>query len=1312
MFEALELRGKHVAKLGDEDLRTLVVKLCEAELRRTSRPLSAILAGGNQTATDGGVDVRVQLEADTLFAATLEPVASSSAAAPMPEGEAGVPAEDEESGDAAIPGDFILRADTGYQVKCENMSAGAIKEEMRPKPKGALRESIKELIAKKGAYIIVSSQGTLSDSRLKERKKAMRDAVSDQPTHDDLLVDFYDRDRLARWVREYPGVEQWLRDRIDDRLQGWRGYGAWAGVEVDYLVDETARVVERPGASAARALSVAQGLGQIRKALSRPGQVARLVGLSGTGKTRLVQALFEDKVGEGEALDQALVMYTDLGDEPEPSAREMLLRMAAEGRRVIFVVDNCKPDLHRTLANVVIQHKDHLSLLTVEYDVAEDDEPEATDVFELAPASDTVLEGILQRLVPHLSGLDRHRITEFAGGNARIALALARTVDKGETLGVLNDAELFKRLFRQNQADDPELLRAAQVCSLVYSFEGEDTKTQGAELRVLATLAEMTPRELFGHVGRLKRRDLVQARSKWRAVLPPALANRLAKWALQEIPAVDITDAFEANERLLISFSRRLEYLHDSEEACAIASRWIEDERWLADPAQLSDVGRKLFINLAPLVPGKVLTSLERALDPANAENFLPLQMGSVHDWVALVRHLAYPAAAFDRAALLLLTLAEQEDGNTVDCRGAWKELFRIGLSGTEAPPSQRVKLLERLLATAQGKRRELVWAAVEAMLEANHISSSHDFSFGARPHGYGWQPETHADVVAWFESAFTLLRRIAKSGEDGLRQARTALAGHFREVWACGVDSQLKALMLEVSAGAGWPAGWVATRSVLRFDRKHMTAQSLAALQELDAAMSPKDLEQQVRAFTFGHSGGLLDVVDAVDDSDEAEDRNAVSSYERVNQHVLELGAALAQDDQLLTRLLRELFVEESGRQIYLGQGLGAATQDAAKHWAVLTDAFVRTESGTNFGLLSGFVRGVRRKNPAEALALLEGVVSATKLDACYPALLGAPHDDAEGDMLIASMQRGTARPHQYTLRTPGEDGHGLSVGKFCQAVEVLAHMEKGLLPAIEEVGTELSLRKSRKEPVPPEIAVLARNLLAMFNFEDARHNVAWRVNELAKCALDGPEAASAAAQFAVRFAAAMDNYRTHSEEFGDVACTLFRLQPQLALDAFLSKPNPRRHLGFRARFVARHGSIVQCAPEEVLMQWIAVEPAIRAPLVAQEIDIFSKPTKENASALDDASDEVVLSPLASRLLALAPDKSAVLQAFGRHFSPSHWSGSLAQTLAPHQGLLEKLMVEPDPVVATWAERSLDVMRQRIEQDQRMHAREEQSFE
>jgi hypothetical protein len=289
----------------------------------------------------------------------------------------------------------------------------------------------------------------------------------------------------------------------------------------------------------------------MRAALGKPGQVSRLVGLSGTGKTRLVQALFEPVEGTGSPLERGRLLYTDLGHSPDPSAREMLLRLGEAGQRAMVIVDNCNPNAHRTLTEVARQFPAHLSLLTVEYDVADEDSPEATDVFELAPSSGPVLESILARLAPHLDSSDRIRIVEFAGGNARIALALAGTVAAGETLGTLNDGELFRRLFRQGQADDEGLLRAAEACSLVYSFDGEDTQSDASELRI-------SGRELFRHVSTLMRRDLVQSRSKWRAVLPPALANRLARSALQSIPRADIVDAFMSSERLLVSFSRRL----------------------------------------------------------------------------------------------------------------------------------------------------------------------------------------------------------------------------------------------------------------------------------------------------------------------------------------------------------------------------------------------------------------------------------------------------------------------------------------------------------------------------------------------------------------------------------------------------------------------------------------------------------------------------------------------------------------------------------------------------------------------------------
>jgi len=56
-----EIEGQHIAELNDEDLRTLIARLCEAELHCKGSPISAVTAGGDQNAPDGGLDVRVDL---------------------------------------------------------------------------------------------------------------------------------------------------------------------------------------------------------------------------------------------------------------------------------------------------------------------------------------------------------------------------------------------------------------------------------------------------------------------------------------------------------------------------------------------------------------------------------------------------------------------------------------------------------------------------------------------------------------------------------------------------------------------------------------------------------------------------------------------------------------------------------------------------------------------------------------------------------------------------------------------------------------------------------------------------------------------------------------------------------------------------------------------------------------------------------------------------------------------------------------------------------------------------------------------------
>src|SRR3984885_324879 len=492
-----DITGEDILLLNDEDLRELIGRLCEAEVQKMNLSPLAVTYGGNQNAKDGGIDVRVTLP--------VQPV----------------------------PGCAIVRSHTGFQSKAEDMPRGSITDEM--KPGGNVRASIVELANLGGSYIIVSSKGSVSDSSLNDRLTAMTDAVSDLPNAASLHLAFYDRNRLATWVRDNSGLASWAREKIGRALSGWRPYGDWPVSnegETTYLVDEKLRI--QGPETQGQGDSALAGIEQIRTRLTQPKGIVRLVGLSGTGKTRLAQALFDRRIGEG-GLAPSLAIYTNLSDDPSPQPIALASNLIAEQKRYIMVVDNCPPELHGRLSALCRAANSTLSLLTIEYDVR-DDQPEGTEVFELQPASDDLIEKLLQRRVPDLSQVNSRSVAKFASGNARVAIALASTIDIGETVAELRDHEVFQRLFRQRRSESESLLQTAQACSLVYSFQGEDTSEgETAELWMLADLFDRDVRSIHPYLVELQPRDLLQRRGSWRALLPHAIANRLAVLALGDI---------------------------------------------------------------------------------------------------------------------------------------------------------------------------------------------------------------------------------------------------------------------------------------------------------------------------------------------------------------------------------------------------------------------------------------------------------------------------------------------------------------------------------------------------------------------------------------------------------------------------------------------------------------------------------------------------------------------------------------------------------------------------------------------------------
>jgi hypothetical protein len=802
-----EITAKDIAQLDDKQLRALVALLCEAELRRCGYPTSAVTWGGDQNAKDGGLDVRVNLPDDK-----------------------------------PIDG-FIPRSSTGFQVKRQDMPRRAISDEMAPG--GELRAVIRELAGRGGAYIIVSSQGSTSDFALSNRVKAMADAAKEVAA--DIALDFYDCTRVATWVRNHAGLAVWVRNKIGRAIPGWQPYGAWAypagGIDSQYLLEKGFRVRVRSGGNPEDLLPE-DGLKRIREILWSPANVVRLVGLSGVGKTRFVQALFDGRIGDG-ALDPALAIYTNMNDDPNPQPFSLVSDLIAEGTRAIVIIDNCAPDLHERLTSIAKTTMSTISVLTVEYDI-QDDLPEGTETFELRAASIDLIEKILRIRFPIVSQIDCRTAAEFSGGNARIAIALAETVARGGTLAKLSDTQLFERLFVQRQGQSRSLLETAQACALVYSFSGEDvSEDEGSDLHRIAGLRGVTAEEIHRDVAELLRRELAQRRGKWRSILPHALANRLATTALENLPFAHIRRFLVdgAPERLTVSFSRRLGYLNNTNEAVKVVSEWLGPNGWIGEHVwNLNEFGKKIFLNSLPAAPLDGLNALEANLPPHNQDT--PITTGGYVP--RALRSLAWDAALFDRCLALLEILANYGEASAEEATKIHGSLFHIYLSGTHAKVEQRASAVNRLLCSDKANERQLGIAALSAMLRSSFFASDYDFQFGAHSRDYGYVPKTPHDVRHWYSTAFAVAEKFALNGNAA---ARLIIADNFRGLWTqAGLRDELEAIASKFAAQGFWSDGWLSVKRTRFYDEKDKASENYARLSRLEEILRPRDLIQQVQ--------------------------------------------------------------------------------------------------------------------------------------------------------------------------------------------------------------------------------------------------------------------------------------------------------------------------------------------------------------------------------------------------------------------------------------------------------------------------------
>ena len=452
-----DIEKDDLLRLSENQLEELIFRLAEADVAAQGHSPAWVDQSGHKNAADGGIDILVK-----------------------------VPASDFNSG-------FLVNPNTILQSKKESMPKKKILNEMQ---KDSTHLTLSQQAKIGGSYIIVSVADDCAPQRMDERLAAMQEAFSGDPNIDKIHLNFFDRSKLFQWLRQYPSIMLWVKDKLGQGYSGWRPYDSWSNPPKgakDSLILAPGVSVHMP-TERGQMVPIENAIEPMRELIRSSSRAIRITGLSGVGKTRIVQALFDETVGAN-AIDRTIVLYADTGAEPDPSASAMLDWLIAKNCRAFMILDNCPSKLHSLLASRVSAASGDLSLITVEYDIR-DDKPQTTEVIHIEADGPDVAQELLLRRFSSIGQVNARRIAEFAGGNARVSLAIAERVREGESLATLPDEELFDRLFEQRKGRDGDLRKQVEALSLVYSFS-VDLDMDPNELEVLGSIFGHSEDQLF-----------------------------------------------------------------------------------------------------------------------------------------------------------------------------------------------------------------------------------------------------------------------------------------------------------------------------------------------------------------------------------------------------------------------------------------------------------------------------------------------------------------------------------------------------------------------------------------------------------------------------------------------------------------------------------------------------------------------------------------------------------------------------------------------------------------------------------------------
>ncbi len=1252
-MKPFEVTGSHVSALTDRKLAILTRRLLAAEAHSGGLPMDGIHVAAVITAPDEGEDARVEWK--------------------------GGPDRT----------DFLPARLCQFQLKATEITpAKAAKDVLTAA--GDVQPMIRAALEAGGTYIMMCSR-SYTKKEIPKREERIREALSNTGlVIKGEQIQFRDADQIAHWINTLPSVATWVLEQTQPGLIGpFRDWTHWAGRHEH----DSSPWVTDPRLEPFR--------DQLRVLVTSPHDVARIVGLSGVGKSRLVlEALSPTEAEEAsKSYLSDLVLYAVESEAGSAVVKTIVQNLADARARAVIVVDTCAAETHQDLAAMVKRSGSQLSLITIDHEIPPDKTLPKDTIF-VDRADKTVIEGMLKRIVQNLSGEDHRRLLRFAAGFPQLAALIGESWVNDEPVTSASDDTLIDRIILGRKPQDAVLLRDAAMLLSAFGLIGARPPIDEDITEVSRLGRNRTPDDLRAAFDELQRRGVVHRRGRLVTLqpLPIALALAERQWR-QWAPTIwDEVVAGSVSQHLRKRAAGQLALLNTTAIATDVVRHVCRFDGPLGSLEQLAEPGNSEVISSLAEIDSEVVVNLiERILEPLSRDDLKTVSGDLRRHLVWALEKIAFVPKTFEQGATVLLKLAVAENetwGN--NATGQFKALFPVLLADTAAGPEARLRVIDEALQSQDSTTLKIV---VDALLEGAKTAF---FSRGVGSEAHGsrralepWKPQTWKDAWDYVGECLERLAAIATRSDAIGNRAKVGLAHDFRALVSRGQIDLAEHLIATVTKARGryWPEAFSSLGDVLSYDKDGLEPGVEDRVRKLIESLTPDELADRVRF--------LVTEMPWDYPGDQKLDFDIMTK--RKSDDVHKLVADLLEEPKTLAKFLPQLSFGEQRMSRVFGRALAGRSADPLVWIDPVKDAVGSVpEKERNFSLLAGFFAGLAERHP-DAVEVFKEQASQSEIFAFALPVVCLDMGLRENDVALVckALDAGFITAFALMQWTLGGELAKLQP----PAVAILFDKLFGMGGAFYSVGLDLMGmyvhgRAPRLDELRPQLRLAAQFAGQRPNRHGSQmdaHHFKEMMNWILAKGREDPDARAIAIALTKQL---MDDFENTGADLikpllpmllGGFPEIVWPLLGQAIVSDRKSAWKFEQVLGDSFAFGDRQQPPILFLPDDVLFAWCHAHPDVGPAFVAVVAPVLTHRNPDGGHA--------EFHPVTRQLLDEFGDREDVLRGLVRNMHTFGWTGSRTRYFALYESPLRGLENHPIGAVRRWAKKMLSGFARAIEE-------------